>query len=77
MGKEDEFWKEISGYNVVGFFYDIWKIWNIYQAEWWPNELADEEYKSDNLQYNTLGHWVDGRIVSLTKRLMFQILLFS
>ena len=29
--------------------------------------------KSDNLQYNTLGCWVDGRIVSSTKRLMFQI----
>ena len=30
--------------------------------------------KSDNLQYNTLGRWVDGMIVSLTKHLMFQVL---
>ena len=31
MGKKDESWKEIPGYNVVGtFFNDIWKIWNIY-----------------------------------------------
>ena len=30
--------------------------------------------KSDNLQYNMLGHWVSGTIVSLTKRLMFQVL---
>ena len=31
--------------------------------------------KSDNLQYNMLGHWLDGRFVSLTKRLMFQVFL--
>ena len=30
--------------------------------------------KSDNLQYNTLGRWVDGTIVWLTKCLMFQVL---
>ena len=29
-----------------------------------------------NLQYNTLGGWFDGTIVSLTKRLMFQALFF-
>ena len=32
--------------------------------------------ETDNLQYNTLGRWVDGTIVSLTKRLMFQVLFF-
>ena len=32
--------------------------------------------KSDNLQYDTLGHWVAGTNDSLTKRLMFQVLLF-
>ena len=29
--------------------------------------------KSDNIQYNTLGLWVNGMIVSLTKCLIFQI----
>ena len=33
--------------------------------------------KSDNLQCNVPGHWVDWTIVSLTKRCMFQTLLFS
>ena len=32
--------------------------------------------KSDNLQYNMLGWWVAGTIVSLTKCLMFQVLFF-
>ena len=32
--------------------------------------------KSDNLQYNMLGRWVDGIIVSLTKCLIFQVLFF-
>ena len=29
------------------------------------------EQKSDNLQYNKLGRWIDGSIVSFTKHLMF------
>ena len=29
--------------------------------------------KSDNLHYKTLGCWVDGTILSLTNRLMFQV----
>ena len=32
--------------------------------------------KSDNLQYNMLGRWVDGTNNSSTKRLMFQALFF-
>ena len=32
--------------------------------------------KSNNLQYNTLGPWVDGPNDSSTKRLMFQVLVF-
>ena len=32
------------------------------------------DQKSDNLQYDTMGCWVDGMIASLTKHLMFQIL---
>ena len=32
--------------------------------------------KSDNLQYNTPGRWVDGPNDSSTKRLMFQVLFF-
>ena len=32
--------------------------------------------KSENLQYNTLGRWVDGPNDSSTKRLMFQALFF-
>ena len=32
------------------------------------------ELKSVNLQYDTLGRWVDGPNNSLTKRLMFQVL---
>ena len=31
-------------------------------------------FSTDNLQYNTLGCWVTGMIVSLTKRLKFQML---
>ena len=31
------------------------------------------DQKSDNLQYDTLGCWVDGTIVSLTKRQMFKV----
>ena len=34
------------------------------------------DIESDNLQYNILGCWVDGMSVSLTKCLMFQVLLF-
>ena len=34
------------------------------------------ELKSVNLQYDTLGRWVDGPNNSLTKRLMFQVLFF-
>ena len=33
--------------------------------------------KSDNIQYNKLGRWIDGTIISFTKCLMFQVLLFS
>ena len=33
--------------------------------------------KSNNLQYNMIGCWVDGPNDSLTKRLMFQVLFFS
>ena len=32
--------------------------------------------KSDNLQYDTLGRWVDWPNDSLTKHLMFQVLFF-
>ena len=32
--------------------------------------------KYNNLQYNTMGRWVAGTIVSLTKRGMFQVLFF-
>ena len=39
--------------------------------------LSSGDYqKSDNLQYNTLGRWVDGTNNSSTKRLMFQALFF-
>ena len=39
-------------------------------------DMAFWHLKSDNLQYNTLGCWVDGTNVSLTKRLMLQVLFF-
>ena len=38
--------------------------------------LLIPDLKSNNLQYNTLGHWVDGTIVSSTKRLVFQVFFF-
>ena len=38
--------------------------------------IPSGDQKSGNLQYNTLGCWVNGTIVSLTKRLMFQVLFF-
>ena len=34
------------------------------------------QYKSDNLQYNTLVRWADGTNDSLTKRLTFQVNFF-
>ena len=52
---------------------------------WRPSQQSKSLYispavshvlKSDNLQYNTLGHWVDGTNESSTKRLMFQVLFF-
>jgi hypothetical protein len=33
--------------------------------------------KSDNLQHNTLAHWVDGTNNSSIKHLMFQAFFFS
>ena len=43
-----------------------------------PQKLREHVmyYKPDNLQYNTLGPWVDGTIVSSTKCLIFQVLFF-
>ena len=38
------------------------------------NGLKPIMYKSDNLQYNTLGRWVDGTNDSSIKCLMFQVL---
>ena len=40
------------------------------------SSTAMQYVKSDNLQYNTLGHWVAGTNDSSTKRLMFQALFF-
>ena len=37
-------------------------------------QVSKGDINSDNLQYNTLGRWVAGTIVSLTKHLMFQVL---
>ena len=46
-------------------------------AKFWPKTfMRDRHFKSDNLQYNMLGRWVDGTIVSSTKCLMFQVLFF-
>ena len=53
---------------------------NIYSISFKASHEATtgrQDQKSDNLQYyNTLGCWVDGTIVSSTKRLMFQVLFF-
>jgi hypothetical protein len=38
--------------------------------------VQDRKLKSVNLQYNTLGSWVNGPNDSATKRLVFQVLLF-
>ena len=43
---------------------------------YWPRFLSDFK-KSDNLQNNMLGRWVDGRNDSSTKRLMVEVLFFS
>ena len=45
-------------------------------AEIWNSQILVRVLKSDNLQYNTLVHWVAGMNDSLTKRLMFQVLYF-
>ena len=39
-------------------------------------DQSNADIKSVILQYNTLGHWVDGPNDSSTKRLMFQVLFF-
>ena len=39
-------------------------------------QVSKGDIKSGNLQHNTLGRWVAGTIVSLTKHLMFQVLFF-
>ena len=58
---------------------------NFFDCRWPPNfhECHSEkqltspiDYKSDNLQYNTLVRWVAGMNDSSTKRLKFQVLLF-
>ena len=48
----------------------------IIEAEFEATSPAGEFYvlKSNNLQYNTLGHWIDGTNNSSTNRLMFQVL---
>ena len=40
-------------------------------------DQSNADIKLVILQYNTLGHWVDGPNDSSTKRLMFQVLFFS
>ena len=42
----------------------------------WLGYGAAGDLKSDNLQYNTLGRWVDGTIVSLTKHLIQVLFIF-
>ena len=60
--------------------YNLWsqntsKIFNsIYKIS--DEQMAESLLKSDNLQYNTLGRWVDGPNNSSTKRLMFQVSFF-
>jgi hypothetical protein len=41
---------------------------------WESSRFLAADQKSVNLQYNTLGRWVDGPNNSATKRLMFQVL---
>ena len=41
------------------------------QETLWVVFLYGGVFKSDNLQHNMLGYWVDGTIVSATKRPMF------
>ena len=53
-------------------------IANFFQLSWPINKFHFEcrlrSYSNSNLQYNTLGRWVDGPNDSSTKRLMFQVL---
>ena len=48
----------------------------LFRLESYTAEIAYHMMKSVNLQYNTLGRWVDGPNDSSTKRLMFQVLFF-
>ena len=52
----------------------MWVVFSPYSQLGYGVSLLGQ--KSDNLQYNTLGRWVDGTNDSLTKRLMFQALFF-
>ena len=44
---------------------------------WFGCATRNPNLKSDNLQYNTLGRWVDGMNDSSTKRLMLEAIFFS
>ena len=44
---------------------------------WFGCAARNSNLKSDNLQYNTLGRWVDGTNDSSTKHLIFQAFFFS
>ena len=66
---------------VTSFTKDFIVLKEHYQQFGWTGtfkmtttKLTIAYQKSNNLQYNTLCRWVDGKIISLTKCLMFQVL---
>ena len=68
LWKKDDYLKPVDS-NDPMLMYDI-------EEDEQGNLLKGNDKKSDNLQYNTLGCWVDRTNDSWTKRLMFQALFF-
>ena len=71
--KSDKLWKKDDYLKPVDSN-DPMLMYDIEEDENQGNLLKGNDKKSDNLQCNTLGCWVDGRNDSSTKCLMFQAL---
>ena len=71
--KTDKLWKKDDYLKPVDSN-DPMLMYDIEEDENQGNLLKGNDKKSDNLQCNTLGCWVDGRNDSSTKCLMFQAL---
>ena len=71
--KSDKLWKKDDYLKPVDSN-DPMLMYDIEEDENQGNLLKGNDKKSDNLQYNTLGCWVDGINDSSTKRLIVHII---